>query len=94
MKTFSIVSAQLTVGEITKNFDVKDNLVEVCKCPKGYTGLSCEKCEWGYVKADGNESNEGNRHECIKCDCNGHSASCDVLLSECHVSYFIMFRLI
>ncbi|XP_051174494.1 laminin subunit alpha-1 isoform X1 [Leptopilina boulardi] len=80
----SIVSAELPIGEITKNFDEKESLVEVCKCPKGYTGLSCEKCEWGYVKADGNDSNEGNRHECIKCDCNGHSSSCDVLVSECH----------
>lgn len=72
------------MGEISTNPEEKESLVELCQCPQGYAGLSCEKCEWGYVKAD--DSVEGNRHECIKCDCNGHSASCDLLANECHVN--------
>ena len=74
------------MGEISSNPEENESLVENCQCPKGYAGLSCEKCEWGYVNADGNDSGDGNQHECIKCDCNGHSASCDLLANKCHVS--------
>lgn len=48
--------------------------VEVCECPVGYTGTSCEQCDYGYRKLNVNSW----LTECVKCDCNGHSFSCDV----------------
>ncbi|KAH9496293.1 hypothetical protein Btru_018041, partial [Bulinus truncatus] len=53
--------------------------VEECQCPPNYIGASCEDCAPGYYRA---------RHSpylgiCVKCNCNGHSDSCDVLTGEC-----------
>ncbi|XP_052752510.1 basement membrane-specific heparan sulfate proteoglycan core protein isoform X3 [Galleria mellonella] len=38
--------------------------VEVCMCPQGYTGTSCESCVQGYYK--------DRRGRCNPCNCNGH----------------------
>lgn len=62
-----------------------DNLVEMCECPEGYMGTSCEKCAWGYVKIITNDSNHQNHHICVKCACNDHAGSCDLVIGECKV---------
>jgi len=46
--------------------------VELCICPVGYAGTSCHKCAYGYKKAS-----KDALAKCTKCDCNGHSPSCD-----------------
>ncbi|XP_053624887.1 basement membrane-specific heparan sulfate proteoglycan core protein isoform X4 [Plodia interpunctella] len=38
--------------------------IEVCMCPSGYTGTSCETCATGYYKDE--------RGLCRECSCNGH----------------------
>lgn len=81
----SLQSAILTVGELSPDGET-DNLVEMCECPEGYTGMSCEKCAWGYVKMPVNGSDHQNHHVCVKCDCNSHAGSCDLLMGECGVS--------
>ncbi|XP_046413773.1 laminin subunit alpha-1-like [Neodiprion fabricii] len=61
-------------------------LVEMCNCPAGYAGLSCERCAWGYVSEPANASDHLDRSEkCVKCDCNGHAATCDLRMGECGV---------
>ncbi|XP_055907050.1 laminin subunit alpha-2 isoform X2 [Eupeodes corollae] len=54
--------------------------IEECICPPGYTGYSCENCEFGYIRVDegGNSSSK-----CIPCPCNGHSNSCDLQIGNC-----------
>ena len=47
--------------------------VEICSCPPGYTGSSCEECAYSYRKS----SKDSWLNECVKCDCNGHSLTCD-----------------
>jgi laminin alpha 1/2 len=47
--------------------------VEICSCPKGYSGTSCQDCDYGYRKG----TKDSWLNECVKCDCNGHSPSCD-----------------
>lgn len=68
----------------TRNID-KVSLVEQCKCPKGYTGLSCERCEFGFVRI--NDNNNSTIHDsigkCLQCLCNGHASSCDLDADEC-----------
>ncbi|XP_076245323.1 wing blister [Calliopsis andreniformis] len=78
----SLQSAVLSVGEVSENGE-KNTLVELCECPEGYTGFSCEDCAWGYVKVMKNGSDHQNHHVCVKCDCNGHAGTCDLSLGEC-----------
>lgn len=84
----SLQSAILTVGGLSPDGET-DNLVELCECPEGYTGMSCEKCAWGYVKMPVNGSDHQDHHVCVKCDCNGHAGSCDLAIGECEVSSVI-----
>ena len=56
--------------------------VESCRCPEGYTGLSCETCAAGFVRQD----TGAGQVACVRCSCNGHASSCDVTTGECLVS--------
>ncbi|KAL1475678.1 hypothetical protein MTO96_037111, partial [Rhipicephalus appendiculatus] len=53
--------------------------VEMCQCPVGYAGLSCELCAPGYRRV--NNTLLGGR--CEKCDCNNHADSCDPYTGKC-----------
>ncbi|KAK9732107.1 Laminin EGF domain [Popillia japonica] len=57
--------------------------VEKCSCPSGYVGLSCESCDYGYVRIMANSSNGEGQSFCGKCDCNGHSKTCDPDTGQC-----------
>ena len=53
--------------------------VEICQCPEGYTGSSCQLCEPGFFT---------NRTDkwgpiCQKCNCNGHADTCHPTTGEC-----------
>jgi len=58
----------------------KAELVEQCKCPYEYRGLSCESCRPGYfMSSDGTNSGT-----CMKCNCHGHSeVDCDPYTGQC-----------
>uniref|UniRef100_A0A8B9LNT4 Basement membrane-specific heparan sulfate proteoglycan core protein n=1 Tax=Astyanax mexicanus TaxID=7994 RepID=A0A8B9LNT4_ASTMX len=60
--------------------------IEKCDCPQGYSGLSCEECAAGFyrlsVKAGGPASRAG-IGSCVRCQCNGHSNTCDPETSIC-----------
>nr|XP_017095012.2 basement membrane-specific heparan sulfate proteoglycan core protein isoform X7 [Drosophila bipectinata] len=54
--------------------------VEQCRCPPGYTGLSCETCAPGYRR----DPEEGiYLGLCVPCECNGHSNQCHSETGEC-----------
>ena len=57
----------------------KTTAIEQCLCPPGYEGLSCEKCSYGYVRLN-NTIYQG---QCMKCECNGHAATCDPFTLRC-----------
>ncbi|KAH0951656.1 hypothetical protein HN011_011263, partial [Eciton burchellii] len=78
----SLQSAVLQVGKASPGGEA-DGLVETCECPEGYAGLSCEECAWGYAKIATNGSDHQDHHVCVKCDCNDHAGSCDLLMGEC-----------
>ncbi|XP_037662104.1 laminin subunit alpha-1 isoform X2 [Choloepus didactylus] len=48
--------------------------VELCECPQGYLGVSCESCLPGYYRVDGILF--GGR--CQPCECHGHASECDI----------------
>ncbi|KAE9553293.1 hypothetical protein FO519_003506 [Halicephalobus sp. NKZ332] len=54
--------------------------VESCSCPEGHVGQFCESCAPGYRRA---VKFGGPLTKCIKCDCHGHSDSCDAESGTC-----------
>uniref|UniRef100_A0A914Z8T6 Laminin EGF-like domain-containing protein n=1 Tax=Panagrolaimus superbus TaxID=310955 RepID=A0A914Z8T6_9BILA len=54
--------------------------VEQCDCPEGHVGQFCESCAPGYRRA---VKIGGPLTKCIKCDCHGHSDSCDAESGAC-----------
>lgn len=54
--------------------------VEECRCPEGYTGLSCERCAPGYKR---NPEAGLYLGLCELCECNGHSNECDSETGRC-----------
>lgn len=64
--------------------------VELCHCPLGYKGLSCEDCDVGYTRAPGGIY----LGVCETCSCNGHSNECDPETGECYVSILVRKRMV
>uniref|UniRef100_A0A452GNE6 Uncharacterized protein n=1 Tax=Gopherus agassizii TaxID=38772 RepID=A0A452GNE6_9SAUR len=53
--------------------------VEECRCPIGYSGLSCERCDARFERV-----REGPYlGTCSGCNCHGHSSSCDRVYGYC-----------
>ncbi|XP_075729518.1 wing blister isoform X1 [Rhipicephalus microplus] len=69
----------LPVASKTSGTLTKMTSVEMCQCPVGYAGLSCELCAPGYRRV--NNTLLGGR--CEKCDCNNHADSCDPYTGKC-----------
>ncbi|KAF8792889.1 Laminin subunit alpha-1 like protein [Argiope bruennichi] len=57
----------------------KMQTVEMCECPLGYSGLSCEICETGYRRVN----DTLHKGVCELCECNGHSTTCDPYTGYC-----------
>ncbi|XP_060115564.1 basement membrane-specific heparan sulfate proteoglycan core protein [Heteronotia binoei] len=53
--------------------------VEQCRCPVGYLGLSCERCDAQFKRVPGGRY----LGTCSGCSCNGHSTSCDPVFGHC-----------
>ena len=53
--------------------------VELCQCPDGYTGSSCQLCSPGYFTTRRDKWGP----ICEPCNCHGHAASCHPLTGEC-----------
>lgn len=77
-----LIRATVSSGRFETN-DVSFSLVEQCKCPIGYTGLSCESCAFGYVRAYENSTDHERIGKCVPCSCNGHAATCDLETNKC-----------
>ncbi|KAF4087881.1 hypothetical protein AMELA_G00076420 [Ameiurus melas] len=63
-------------------------LVEMCECPPGYAGLSCQECAPGYYRQKISELNMKGKNRpliqpCVLCQCNNHSLACDLDTGEC-----------
>lgn len=62
-------------------------MVENCRCPEGYNGLSCQRCAQGYLRVADGPSGLG---RCVRCNCNGHATSCDPETGRCLVSLHLL----
>ncbi|XP_067941186.1 laminin subunit gamma-1-like [Watersipora subatra] len=54
--------------------------IERCKCPEQYIGQHCELCAPGYKRL---VPFGGKSLECVPCECNGHSDTCDPESGAC-----------
>lgn len=61
----------------TQFFENKMFLTDPTHILAGYSGLSCESCSFGYVRIYSNLTNSIQHGYCRKCDCNGHSDTCN-----------------
>lgn len=77
-----LIRATLEYSQHNKN-ELRSNLVEQCTCPQGYTGLSCESCDFGYVRAYENITITEQLGICLPCSCNGHAETCDLTTNKC-----------
>ena len=57
--------------------------VEICQCPIGYTGGSCQLCSPGYFSTRSDKWGP----ICEKCQCNEHAATCHPQTGECVTLY-------
>ncbi|XP_046725155.1 basement membrane-specific heparan sulfate proteoglycan core protein isoform X3 [Silurus meridionalis] len=53
--------------------------VEECRCPPGYSGLSCESCLSGFERVPGGPY----LGTCAGCNCHGHASACDPISGHC-----------
>ncbi|XP_061212315.1 laminin subunit alpha-1 isoform X2 [Neopsephotus bourkii] len=62
-------------------------LVEQCRCPSGYAGLSCQSCAPGYYRGKHTELGVKELHTliapCVPCQCHNHSDTCDPETGKC-----------
>ncbi|XP_029911416.1 basement membrane-specific heparan sulfate proteoglycan core protein isoform X2 [Myripristis murdjan] len=73
----SDVVMDTTSVEFSTRGHAKD--VEECRCPPGYTGLSCEMCSSGFERVPGGTY----LGTCAGCNCNGHASACDPINGHC-----------
>jgi len=79
---YSLIDAYMDIGDINGSGKIIDG-IENCTCPIGYSGLSCENCDYGYIKQiDPFSTNI----ICKKCNCHNHSPQCDQISSHCSVN--------
>ena len=52
--------------------------VEMCDCPQGMVGSSCDECAVGYYRPSGNPADP-----CLPCQCNNQTQTCDQRTGVC-----------
>ncbi|XP_051515995.1 basement membrane-specific heparan sulfate proteoglycan core protein isoform X1 [Myxocyprinus asiaticus] len=76
----SVGLSDISMDTTTMEFSVQGNPkdVEECRCPPGYSGLSCETCSPGFERVPGTFLGT-----CAGCNCNGHASACDPISGHC-----------
>uniref|UniRef100_A0A669EDF2 Laminin subunit alpha-2 n=1 Tax=Oreochromis niloticus TaxID=8128 RepID=A0A669EDF2_ORENI len=72
-------SFSMEVANPTARGERRASAVEVCSCPYGYAGTSCEACALGFRRVNGNLYNG----VCEPCHCHGHTTQCHEVTGHC-----------
>ncbi|XP_015241296.1 PREDICTED: basement membrane-specific heparan sulfate proteoglycan core protein isoform X8 [Cyprinodon variegatus] len=77
----SVALSHIVMDTTTEEFSTLGHArdVEECRCPPGYTGLSCEMCLSGFERVPGGSY----LGTCAGCNCNGHATACDPVSGHC-----------
>ncbi|XP_078253630.1 laminin subunit alpha-1 isoform X4 [Rhinoraja longicauda] len=57
--------------------------IEICDCPSGYAGLSCQECAPGFYRQKIANGPHPLDRACISCQCHNHSSVCDLDTGKC-----------
>jgi laminin gamma 1 len=80
LSNFALGTASITPDSEAEDGSSPAEWVETCNCTEGFVGQFCESCAPGYRRA---VKFGGPLTKCIKCDCHGHSDSCDAESGAC-----------
>uniref|UniRef100_A0A4W6FNJ1 Heparan sulfate proteoglycan 2 n=1 Tax=Lates calcarifer TaxID=8187 RepID=A0A4W6FNJ1_LATCA len=77
----SVALSDIVMDTTTVEFSILGHAkdVEECRCPPGYSGLSCEMCSSGFERVPGGSY----LGTCAGCNCNGHARACDPISGHC-----------
>ncbi|XP_035236655.1 basement membrane-specific heparan sulfate proteoglycan core protein-like isoform X3 [Anguilla anguilla] len=77
----SVALSDIVMDTTTVEFSLQGPAqnVEECRCPAGYSGLSCESCSGGFDRVSGGSF----LGTCAGCNCNGHASDCDPISGHC-----------
>ncbi|XP_077077232.1 laminin subunit alpha-2 isoform X12 [Siphateles boraxobius] len=76
---YRLGSVSMSVADEASRSGSQARAVEVCQCPHGYDGTSCEMCAVGYRRVNGTLY----RGVCELCQCHGHAEHCDDFTGHC-----------
>ncbi|XP_041661168.1 laminin subunit alpha-2 isoform X10 [Cheilinus undulatus] len=76
---YRLHSFSMQVANPTARGEKRASAVEICSCPPGYAGTSCETCIPGFRRVNGNLYNG----VCEACDCHGHASQCHEVTGHC-----------
>ncbi|XP_036405402.1 laminin subunit alpha-2 isoform X1 [Megalops cyprinoides] len=76
---YRLHSVNLEVASELPRTDVIARAVEICHCPPGYSGASCETCASGYRRVNSTLF----KGVCEPCHCHGHATLCDDITGHC-----------
>ncbi|XP_030577117.1 laminin subunit alpha-2 isoform X2 [Archocentrus centrarchus] len=76
---YRLHSFSMEVANPTARGEKSASAVEMCSCPLGYAGTSCEVCVIGFRRVNGNLYNG----VCERCRCHGHTTLCHDVTGHC-----------
>uniref|UniRef100_A0A3Q4M2R1 Laminin subunit alpha-2 n=1 Tax=Neolamprologus brichardi TaxID=32507 RepID=A0A3Q4M2R1_NEOBR len=76
---YRLHSFSMEVANPAARGERRASAVEVCSCPYGYGGTSCEACVLGFRRVNGNLYNG----VCEPCHCHGHTTQCHEVTGHC-----------
>ncbi|KAM9355578.1 laminin subunit alpha-2 [Pholidichthys leucotaenia] len=76
---YRLHSFSMEVANPTAKGESRASAVEMCSCPPGYAGTSCEACIPGFRRVNGNLYSG----VCTPCHCHGHATQCHEVTGHC-----------
>ncbi|XP_070781481.1 laminin subunit alpha-2 [Enoplosus armatus] len=76
---YRLHSFSMQVANPSARGERRASAVEICSCPPGYAGTSCEACVPGFRRVNGNLYNG----VCEACHCHGHATQCHEITGQC-----------
>ncbi|CAJ1078287.1 laminin subunit alpha-2 isoform X2 [Xyrichtys novacula] len=76
---YRLHSFSMQVANPAATGERRASAVEICSCPRGYAGTSCEACIPGFRRVDGVLYNG----VCKACNCHGHASQCHEGTGHC-----------
>ncbi|KAM6964872.1 laminin subunit alpha-2 [Aplochiton taeniatus] len=77
--SYRLLEVSLEVASASSQGEKKASAVEICTCPPGYSGTSCQVCDEGHRRVNGTLYGG----VCESCRCHDHATDCDAVTGHC-----------